>query len=376
MLGTLMIPDQLRLVPVYLMMIDFPLTGWNLTQTLHGYVFFGSSIALATSLFLMRQYFLTIPKDYEEAAKLDGAGYFKTYWRIMLPLAAPAVAGGRDPHLPGHLERVLLGQPAADGATAPNYTVQMGLAQFRFQYQTLWPQLMAAATDRDPPRARGVRLLPALLRRGRRGGGGEGMIAAVDRLPAARRGRGAAGRCPRLLRGVLAARGAQLGLSAYVLGVLAVARSFPLALVLLLGVGPLAAALVSAAVIVVETGSLTFIETTAGAAPAAWRAGSCSGDARRSRHPRDRRRLSLLRRRGSRSPGRWRSSSSTWPRSSSLYQLLLWPLAVREPERPLGEVAAEAGIALVRRPVDDARARAGAARGEPRSGSCSPFSRF
>ena len=44
-LGTLMIPDQLRLVPVYLMMIDFPLTGWNLTQTLHGYVFFGSSIA-------------------------------------------------------------------------------------------------------------------------------------------------------------------------------------------------------------------------------------------------------------------------------------------------------------------------------------------
>ena len=40
----------------------------------------------------MRQYFLTIPKDYEEAAKLDGAGYFKTYWRVMLPLAGPALA--------------------------------------------------------------------------------------------------------------------------------------------------------------------------------------------------------------------------------------------------------------------------------------------
>ena len=40
----------------------------------------------------MRQYFLTIPRDYEEAAKLDGAGFFKTYWRVMLPLAGPALA--------------------------------------------------------------------------------------------------------------------------------------------------------------------------------------------------------------------------------------------------------------------------------------------
>ena len=40
----------------------------------------------------MRQYFLTIPRDLEEAAKLDGAGYFKTYRRVMLPLAGPALA--------------------------------------------------------------------------------------------------------------------------------------------------------------------------------------------------------------------------------------------------------------------------------------------
>src|SRR5918992_3786028 len=91
-LATLMIPDQLRLVPVYLLMIDFPVTDWNLVGTRHGYIFFGTSIALATNLFLMRQYFLTIPRDYEEAAKLDGAGYFKTYWRVMLPLAGPALA--------------------------------------------------------------------------------------------------------------------------------------------------------------------------------------------------------------------------------------------------------------------------------------------
>jgi multiple sugar transport system permease protein len=153
-LGTLMIPDQLRLVPVYLMMIDFPVTGWNLTQTRHGYVFFGSSIALATSLFLMRQYFLTIPKDYEEAAKLDGAGYFKTYWRVMLPLAAPAVAAVAILTFQGiwnefFWANLLLGQGGSD-----EWTVQIGVAQFRFQYQTLWPQLMAAAT---------IAILPVLV---------------------------------------------------------------------------------------------------------------------------------------------------------------------------------------------------------------------
>ena len=152
-LGTLMIPDQLRLVPVYLMMIDFPLTGWNLTQTLHGYVFFGSSIAMATGLFLMRQYFLTIPKDYEEAAKLDGAGYFKTYWRIMLPLAAPAVAAVAILTFQGIWNEFFWANLLLTGDNS-NYTVQMGLAQFRFQYQTLWPQLMAAAT---------IAILPVLV---------------------------------------------------------------------------------------------------------------------------------------------------------------------------------------------------------------------
>ena len=146
-LATLMIPDQLRLVPVYLMWIDFPVTGWNLVATKQGYIFFGAGIALATNLFLMRQYFLTIPKDYEEAAKLDRAGYFKTYFRVMLPLAAPAVAAVSILTFQGiwnefFWANLLLGQSPDPG----DWTVQIGLAQFRFQYLTLWPQLMAAAT--------------------------------------------------------------------------------------------------------------------------------------------------------------------------------------------------------------------------------------
>src|SRR5205814_8759020 len=89
-LATLMIPDQLRLVPVFKLLADFPFTHWNLIATYQGYILI--HLLYATSLFLMRQYFLTIPKDYEQAAKLDSAGFFKAYWKVMLPLAGPPIA--------------------------------------------------------------------------------------------------------------------------------------------------------------------------------------------------------------------------------------------------------------------------------------------
>jgi multiple sugar transport system permease protein len=44
------------------------------------------------NIFLMRQYFLSIPRDIEEAARMDGAGFFTTFWRVMLPLATPALS--------------------------------------------------------------------------------------------------------------------------------------------------------------------------------------------------------------------------------------------------------------------------------------------
>ena len=143
-LATLMIPDQLRLVPVYLMLIDFPFTHWNLVGTKQGFI--AIHLVMAANLFLMRQYFLTIPRDYEEAAKLDGAGYFKTYWRVMLPLTVPALAAVSILTFQGiwndfFWSLIILGQQD------PNqYTVQLGLAQFQFQYGTLWPELMAATT--------------------------------------------------------------------------------------------------------------------------------------------------------------------------------------------------------------------------------------
>jgi multiple sugar transport system permease protein len=140
-LATLMIPDQLRLVPVYLMLIDFPGTGWNLIGTYQGFVLI--HVVMATNLFLMRQYFLTIPKDYEEAAKLDGAGYFKTYWKVMLPLAAPALAAVTIIQFQGTWNEffwaLIILQDEA------RYTLPIGLSNFVGLYTTQWPELMAGS---------------------------------------------------------------------------------------------------------------------------------------------------------------------------------------------------------------------------------------
>jgi multiple sugar transport system permease protein len=137
-LATLMIPDQLRLVPVFQM-----LTSWHLIGTFKGFI--AINLVLAANLFLMRQYFLTIPKDFEEAAKLDGAGYFKTFWRVMLPLATPALAAVTILTFQGMWNEFFWSLIILGFGDPDRYTLQLGIAQFRFQYQTLWPQLMAAS---------------------------------------------------------------------------------------------------------------------------------------------------------------------------------------------------------------------------------------
>jgi multiple sugar transport system permease protein len=150
-LATLMIPDQLRLVPIFQLLIDFPHTvwnpnwpgvHWNLISTYQGY--FLIHLVYATNLFLMRQFFLTIPKDFEEAAKLDGAGYFKTYWKVMLPLTGPALAAITILSFQGTWNdffwQLLILQDQH------KYTLPVGISSFVGVYKTNWPALMAAST--------------------------------------------------------------------------------------------------------------------------------------------------------------------------------------------------------------------------------------
>jgi multiple sugar transport system permease protein len=138
-LASLMIPDQLRLVPVYLILNTFGLTKGVLQYA-------GVILVLAisaTSIFLMRQYFLSIPREIEEAARIDGAGHFTTFWRVMLPLAGPALAAVAILQFQGTWNGyfwpyVILQQP-------DQYTVPVALSFFRLAggLATNWPPLMA-----------------------------------------------------------------------------------------------------------------------------------------------------------------------------------------------------------------------------------------
>ncbi|MEX2541324.1 MAG: carbohydrate ABC transporter permease [Trueperaceae bacterium] len=87
MMGTLMLPVQATLVPQYVMFYEL---GWIRTFnpiTIPG--FFAGGAAL---VFLLRQFMLTIPKELDEAAMIDGANPLQTWWYVILPLSRPAVA--------------------------------------------------------------------------------------------------------------------------------------------------------------------------------------------------------------------------------------------------------------------------------------------
>jgi multiple sugar transport system permease protein len=86
LLGTMMIPSQVTMIPQFLIMQKL---GWyNTLKPLWVISFFGS----AFSIFLLREFLKGIPRDLEDAARLDGCGFLRIYWHIMLPLVRPTLA--------------------------------------------------------------------------------------------------------------------------------------------------------------------------------------------------------------------------------------------------------------------------------------------
>jgi len=134
LLGTLMIPTQLLLVPTYVMFARL-----GLVDTLAAA--FVPWLASAFGIFLMRQFFLSLPSELEDAARIDGCTTFGVFWRIVLPLARPALATLTVFTLLGAWNDLVW--PLVAINSEHNFTIQLGLANFQGTRRTQWSLLMS-----------------------------------------------------------------------------------------------------------------------------------------------------------------------------------------------------------------------------------------
>jgi len=137
-LSTMMIPGPVVLIPLFLIFKDI---GWVGTfKPLIVPAFMGSPFFI----FLLRQFFLTIPMDLSDAARIDGASDWGIFWRVILPLTQPALATVALFTFLGCWNDFL--GPLIFLNDGNKYTLAVGLAAFRGQYRTQWDLMMAAAT--------------------------------------------------------------------------------------------------------------------------------------------------------------------------------------------------------------------------------------
>ena len=133
-LATIMIPTQLLMIPTY---IVFSRIG--LIDTLGAAIV--PWLASAFGIFLMRQFFLSLPAELEEAAMIDGCTRLQVFFRIILPLAKPALATLAIFTLLGSWNDLVWPLIAINNDHA--FTLQLGLANFQGTRRTQWSLLMA-----------------------------------------------------------------------------------------------------------------------------------------------------------------------------------------------------------------------------------------
>lgn len=136
-IATLMLPFQVTLIPVFLV---FSRLGWVgdfrplILPQFFGYAYY---------IFLLRQFFMTIPFELSEAAHIDGASEWRIFWSVILPLAKPALATVAVFQFIRSWTDYL--NPLIYLNDQNLYTLQLGLQQYSSQYGREWGLLMAAA---------------------------------------------------------------------------------------------------------------------------------------------------------------------------------------------------------------------------------------
>jgi multiple sugar transport system permease protein len=141
-LATMMVPVYVTLIPSYLIVRDL---GW-----LDSYpALIVPRLVSAFGIFLMRQHYLSIPRDLEEAALLDGSSRIRIWWTVFVPLSGPALATlGVFSFLFAWNDFLW---PLIMTTSPSMRTVQLGLAMFSGRYTTQWTLLMAGAVTATVP---------------------------------------------------------------------------------------------------------------------------------------------------------------------------------------------------------------------------------
>ena len=157
-LGTLMVPQEVLIVPMYWLM---QILGW--VDSYQALILPFAFTAFGT--FLLRQFFLTVPAELVDSARVDGAGLFNIFFRIMLPLSRPALAVLAMFTFIGYWGSLLWPLIVIDNVDVKG-TVPLGLNQFIAQQGTQWNLMMAAAMLAMVPSVLLVVLLQKNLTRG------------------------------------------------------------------------------------------------------------------------------------------------------------------------------------------------------------------
>lgn len=146
LLATMMLPYPVTMVPLY---IVFSRIGWvNSFWPLIVPAFLGNPFYI----FLLRQFFLTLPPDLEDAARVDGASTLQTIWHVILPASRPAMATVAIFSFQAVWNDFL--PPLIYLHDQTKYTISLGLSFFRSTYDVKWGYLMAASL---------VTMLPVVL---------------------------------------------------------------------------------------------------------------------------------------------------------------------------------------------------------------------
>lgn len=139
LLSTMMIPIEVITIPLFLLMRDLGLINTHVPLIVIPIL----GPAGVFGVFIMRQFFLLVPKELEEAAKLDGCSYFRIYWNIMLPLSKPAVATLTIFTFLTSWNEFY--EPLIYINSKNLMTLPLGLAQFTDEVGTKWELLMSAS---------------------------------------------------------------------------------------------------------------------------------------------------------------------------------------------------------------------------------------